>query len=169
MGKDLKKKIEENFKQALKEKKETEVSTLKLLRAEIFNKEKEKRYKIAKEEPELTEEELEKESKLSDEEIKKVILSEIKKRKEAILEFEKGKRVDLVKKEKEELKILKKYLPDLLSQEEIEKIVKEAIEKTGAKDVKDLGKVMKEVLPKIRQRAEGSEVSKIAKKLLTVK
>jgi len=169
MGKNLKEKIEEDFKKALKERNEIEISTLRLLKNEIFNKEKEKRYKIAKENPSLSEKELEKESQLTEEEIKKVILSEIKKRKEAIFEFEKGKREDLAEKEKKELEILKRYLPDLLSKEELEKIVRETIEEVGAQSLKDLGKVMKEIMKKVKGRAEGDEVLKIVKKFLSEK
>ncbi len=169
MGENLKEKIEKDFKKALKEKNEIEISTLRLLKNEIFNREKEKRYKIAKEDPQLKEKELEKESQLTEEEIKKVILSEIKKRKEAISEFEKGKREDLVEKEKKELKILKRYLPDLLSNEEIEKIVKEVIEKIKPQGMKDLGKVMREVMIKVKGKAEGGEVLKIVKKFLSEK
>jgi len=165
----LKEKIEEDFKKALKERNEIEISTLRLLKNEIFNKEKEKRYKIAKENPSLSEKELGKESQLTEEEIKKVILSEIKKRKEAIVEFEKGKREDLVEKEKKELEILKRYLPDLLSKEELEKIVRETIEEVGAQSLKDLGKVMKEIMKKVKGRAEGDEVLKIVKKFLSEK
>jgi uncharacterized protein YqeY len=165
----LKEKIDEDLKRAMKEKKEREVSTLRLLKAAIFDREKEKRYKISKEKEELKEEELEKESQLSDEEIIEVIHSEIKKRKEAILEFEKGKREDLVKKEKEEIEILKNYLPEQLSEKEIEKLAKEIIEKVGAKDIKDMGKVMKELMPKVKGRADGALVSKIVKELLSKK
>jgi uncharacterized protein YqeY len=165
----LKEKIDEDLKMAMKEKKEREVSTLRLLKAAIFDREKEKRYKISKEKEGLKEEELEKESQLSDEEIIEVIHSEIKKRKEAILEFEKGKREDLVKKEKEEIEILKNYLPEQLSEKEIEKLAKEIIEKVGAKDIKDMGKVMKELMPKVKGRADGTLVSKIVKELLSKK
>lgn len=167
--KSLKDKIEADFKKALKEKKELEVSTLRLLKAAIFNKEKEKRYKIAKEKPELGVEELEKESILSDEEIQEVLFFEVKRRKEAILEFEKGKREDLVKKEKEEMEILKRYLPKELSKEEIEKIAKETIEKIGAKEIKDMGKVMKELVRKLKGKAEGATISEIVKNLLSKK
>jgi len=107
----LKEKIQEDLNSALKEKKELEVSVLRLLLSAIFNKEKKKRYKLSKEKPELKEEELEKESELTDEKVIDVISSEIKKRKESILEFEKGKRMDLEEKEKAEMDDLQKYLP----------------------------------------------------------
>jgi uncharacterized protein YqeY len=161
----LKEKIDQDLREAMKGKKEREVSALRLLKASIFNKEKEKRYKISQEKKELKEEELEKESQLSDEEIIEVITSEIKKRKEAILEFEKGKREDLVEKESQEIEILKRYLPEELSEEEIKNLAKEIIEKVGS----NFGMVMKEIMPKVKGRADGALVSKIVKELISKK
>lgn len=98
----LKEKIRENLKKAMKESRTTEVSVLRLVNAALLSKEKEKRYKLkARQDPELT-----------DEEVIEAIISEAKKRKEAIVEFEKGRRNDLVKKEKDELEVLQKYLPE---------------------------------------------------------
>jgi len=165
----LKEKIEKDFQKVLKERKEIEISTLRMLKAAIFNKEKEKRYKLSKEKPELSGEELEEESQLTDEEVIEVISSEVKKRKESILEFEKGKRQDLVEKETKEKEILEKYLPEQLSEEEIQKLAKEVIEKIGAKEIKDIGKVMAELMTKVKGKADGSLVSKIVKELLTPK
>ena len=163
----LKERIQNDLMEALKTKRELAASTLRMLNAAILNKEKEKRYKIAKAEPELTEKELIKKSQLIDEEVIDVISSEAKKRKEAILEFEKGGREDLVKKEKKEMEILEKYLPEQLSEEEIRKLIKETIKKVGAKEQKDIGKVMAELMPKLKGKADGSLVSKIVKELLT--
>lgn len=162
----LKEKIQQDLNSTLKAKRELEVSVLRLLTAAIFNKEKEKRYKLSKEKPELTAQELEKESALSDEEIIEVISSEIKKRKEAIVEFERGKREDLAKKEKTEKEILERYLPEQLSEEEIKKIAKKAIKKVGAKEIKDMGKVMGELMPEVKGKADGTLVSKIVKESL---
>jgi len=163
----IKEKIQEDFKKFLKEKKEIEVSTIRMLNAAVFNREKEKRYKLSKEKPDFKEKELEKESQLTDEEISQVVSSEVKKRKEAIEEFGKGKRSDLVEKEKREMEILKKYLPEQLSEEEIKKLIKEAIKKTGASSQKDMGKVMAALMPKLRGRAEGGLVSKIVREVLS--
>jgi uncharacterized protein YqeY len=160
----LKEKIEKDFKEALLKRNEREISTLRMLKAAILEQEKEKRYKKSQEKG--TEADLEKESALSDEEIIKLILREIKKRKEAILEFEKGKRKDLVEKEAQEIEILKRYLPEMLSEEEIKKMAKETIEKVRAKNIKDMGRVMKELMPKIQGKAEPSLVSQIVKNLL---
>jgi uncharacterized protein YqeY len=162
----LKEKIQGNLNSALKGKEKIETSTLRMLNAQILNKEKEKRYKLSKDEPGLKEEELVEKSELTDEEVIQVVSSEIKKRKESILEFEKGERQDLVEQEKKEIEVLKKYLPEQLSEEEIKKLVKEAIEKTGVKEIKDMGKIMAELMPQIKGKADGTTVSKIVKELL---
>lgn len=165
----LKEKIQEDLRKALKEKKEVELSVLRMLRAALHNKTIEKRTRLWKEKPELKVEELKKQSELmTDEEVIEVILTEIKKKKEAILEFEKGERTDLVNKEKTELEILQKYLPEQLSEEEIKKLAKKIIKEVEAKDIKDLGKVMSQLMPKLKGRAEGRLVSKIVKELLTL-
>jgi len=163
----LKQKIQQDLNEAVKNKEELRTSVLRQLSAAILNKEKEKRYKIIKDEPELTEKELVEKSQLTDEEVIDVISSEAKKRKESILEFEKGKRQDLVEKEKKELEILQKYLPEQISEEEIKKLAREVIDKVGASAEKDMGKVMAELMPKLKGRANGSLVSKIIKELLT--
>jgi uncharacterized protein YqeY len=162
----LKEKIERDLKESLKERREIELSVLRMLKAGLVNKEKEKRYNISREKPESNASDLDKESLLSDEEIISFILSEIKKGKKAILDFEKGKREDLVEKEKKEIDILKAYLPQQLSEEEVIKIIKEAVEKTGAKDIKDIGKVMAEIMLKTKGKADNSLVSKIVKEML---
>jgi len=80
--------------------------------------------------------------------------------------FEQGKRSDLVEKEKKEIEILANYLPPQLSQEEIKKLAKEIIEEIGAKDIKDMGKVMSLLMTKTKGQADGNLVSKIVKELL---
>jgi len=171
----LKQKIQQDLTTALREKRELELSVLRMLNAAITNKEKAKRYKISKEKPELTEAELGKESGLLEDEVLEIISSEIKKRKEAALLFEKGKRMDLSEKEKEEAKILEKYLPEQLSEEEIKKLARDIIaalqaslvpeerEKIG---IKDTGKIMAGLMPKLKGKADGSLVSKIIRELL---
>lgn len=162
----LKEKIQQDLKTALKEKKELELSVLRMLNNAILIKEKIKRYQKSKQNPKLKEKDLEKESNLDEQEIIEVISSEIKKRKEAIFLFEKGKREDLLEKEKKELEILERYLPEQLSEEEIKDLVQKTIEKIGAKEIKDMGKVMKELMPKIKGKADASLVSKIVKEIL---
>lgn len=162
----LKTKIEENFINALRNQEELTLSTLRLIKAAISNKEKEKRYKITKTEKNLKEEELVKKSELTDEEIVDLIFSEIKKRKEAILLFRQGKREELAKKEENEIEILKKYLPEQISEGEIENLAKEAIKNIGAKAISDMGKVMKELMPKLKGKAEPQAITAIIKKLI---
>lgn len=151
----LKEKIRQDLNSFLKEKKELEVSVLRLLIAAILNKEKDKRYQL-KEGQDIS---------LTDEEVIKVIISEAKKRKEAILNFEKGKRKDLAEKEKKELMVLQRYLPEQISEQEIKSLAQEVIRKLGVKDIKDMGKVMAELMPKIRNRADGSVISNIVRQL----
>ena len=165
----FKHKISQNLKIALKEKREIEVSVLRMLLAAILNKEKEKRYRLNKEKPDLDKEELEKEGQLTEEETISIVSIEAKKRKESIIAFERGERKDLAEKEKKELDILKKYLPEQLSEQELTKIIQGVIKETGAKEIKDMGKVMKEVMPKVKGRAEGGLASKIVKELLSPK
>jgi len=162
----LKEKLQQELTEAIKEKKEREILTIRQVLTNVLNKEKEKRFKLSKEKPDISEENLNKESQLTDEEVLEVISSEVKKHKESISEFEKGERQDLVDKEKGELEILQKYLPEQISEEEIKRIAKEAIKKVEAKEIKDMGKVMAELMPKVKGKADGSQVSKIVKELL---
>ena len=163
----LKEKIEANFKQALKEKKEAELSVLKMLKADIINREKEKRYDLSKERTNLNEEEIDKESALTDEEVLSVVISKIKKSRESIAGFEKGGRKEMAEKERKEIEVLQSYLPEQLSGEEAKKMAVEIIEKTGAQDIKDMGKVMSELMPKTKGRIESGLVSRIVKELLS--
>ncbi len=164
----LKERIQQDLKDALKKKQELLVSVLRLVITVFYNKEIEKKTKL-REENGLSEEEITKQGQLTDEEITNIISSEIKKRKDAISIFEKGQRQDLAEKEKKEIEILQKYLPEQLSDEQIKKLAKETIEKVGAKEIKDMGKVMAELIPQIKGKVEGSKVSQIVKELLASK
>jgi uncharacterized protein len=162
----LKERIFSDLKEFLKTQNEIGVQTLRLLLAAILQKEKEKRYRLSSNKN-LSEKELLNQSQLTADEILEVLFSEIKKRKEAILIYEKAKRQDLFEKEKKELAFLESYLPKQLTEEELEEILKRIIEETGAQDLKDLGKVMAKAMPQIKGKAEGSRVSALAKKLLS--
>ncbi len=162
----LKIKIQEDLKTALMGKKELELSVLRMLLSAVNNKETEKKTKIWKEKPEMAPEIIQKEAELSDEEIFDVISSEIKKRREAIEGFEKGGRKESADKERKELAILQKYLPEQMPEDEIKKMVQEAIKKTGAKEIKDMGKVMGIITAQAKGKADMSQVSKIVKELL---
>ena len=115
----------------------------------------------------LDKEKLEEEAVLSDDEIISIIISEIKKRRDSIVLYEKGNRPELAAKEKKEIEILQKYLPEQISEDELRKIIAESVLKTGAKEMKDMGKVMADLNPKIKGKADGGEVSKIVKELLS--
>ncbi len=162
----LKEEIQNTITRAMKEGNELVYSTLRMILAAVVSKEKEKRYKISKQKPDLNEKGLIKESQLTDEEIIDVITSEIKKRKNSDAAYEIGKREDLVKKEKAEIEILQKYLPEQLSEDEIREIIKEAIEKTAAKEIKDMGKVMGAITPQLKGKADMGLVSKIVRESL---
>lgn len=162
----LKNKIQSDATNALKQGNKELAGVLRLILAAITSKEKEKRYKISKDKPALKEEDLIKMSELTDEEVIATLSSEIKKRRDAIALYQQGNRQELADKEKQEINILQTYLPEQLSAEELKKIITAAIEKTGAKEMKDMGKVMADVTPQIKGKADSSEVSKIVKELL---
>ncbi|OOM81593.1 GatB/YqeY domain-containing protein [Clostridium sp. BL-8] len=107
--------------------------------------------------------------KLEDDEVISILAKEIKQRRESMLEFEKGNRQDLVDQCKAEIEILLKYLPQQLGEEEIKQIVKESAEELGANSIKDMGKVMSAVKPKVVGRADGKLVSQIVKEYLNNK
>ena len=145
-------KIKEELNQAVKSNNEIIRSTLRMLLASIQGKEKEKQYK-------------EKES-LTEEEVIAIISSEAKKRKDSINEFEKGGRQDLADKEKAELEILAKYLPEQMSEEDVKKIVEETVAEVRASSMQDFGKTMGAVMPKLIGKADGEVISKILRELL---
>jgi len=153
----LKQQIQSDATNALKQRDRAVLGTLRMLSSAIALKEKDLKYK----------QKLEKEPELSDEQIIEVVSSEIKKRKDAIFLYEKGNRQELADKEKKEIEILQKFLPEQLSKEEIKKLVEESIAKTGAKEIKDMGKVMSDLNPKIKGKADTSQISKIIKELLS--
>jgi len=102
----------------------------------------------------------------TDEDVLTVIQKEAKQRRDSIEEFKKGNRQDLVDKESKELEILKTYLPEQMSENEIKKLVENAISQTGAKTIADMGKVMEILMPQTKGKADGSLVSKIVKESL---
>jgi len=158
----LKEKIEQDLKEAQKKNEALSVSTLRLLSAALHNREIEKRTKLARQ----GEKDLEEKSNLVNEEIISVIQSEVKKRKESIEAFEKGGRKELAAKETAELKILMAYLPEQLSEDEIKKIAQEVIKTTGAISKAEMGRIMKEVMQRVKGQADGQMVSRVVQELL---
>lgn len=141
-------KIQGDLKTALKEKKEAQVSTLRLLLSEIHNRQ------------------IEKQSELNDEDILAVIRRSVKQRQEAVEAYQKGSRNDLAEKEKEESAILSKYLPQEMSGEELEKVVKEVIGGLGEVGPGDFGRVMGAVMGRVKGQIDGAKVTEVVKKLI---
>ena len=153
----IKQNIQKNTIEALKRGDSFVAGTLRMLMASILTKEKEKKFK----------EKAEGDIALLDEEIIEVISSEIKKRKDAVVLYEKGGRPELAEKENKEIEVFKKYLPEQISEEDLKKQIEESIAKTGAKEMKDMGKVMADLTPKIKGRADIGLASKIVKEILS--
>ncbi len=144
----LKEQIDQELKEAIKAKDERKLSALRLLKTAIRRAE------------------VDKMRELSEEEILAVIAAEAKKRREAIEQYSRGGREDLALQEKEELAILEAYLPKPLSREEIEEMARQAIREVGATDPRQMGQVMKILMPRVKGRADGALVSKIVQELL---
>lgn len=103
---------------------------------------------------------------LGDADIIDVIAKQVKQKRDAIEEFQKGKRQDLVDLTNEEIKILLDYLPPQLSEDELEELVKDTINETQAQTKKDLGKLMAVLMPKVKGKADGKQVNQIVAKYL---
>ena len=103
---------------------------------------------------------------LDDDAIIDVIAKELKKRKDVLPDYEKSGREELITQLNREIEIVMGYLPSQLSEDELDEIVKNAVESTGASSMKDMGKIMAEVMPKIKGRADGKLVNELAKKYL---
>ena len=145
----LNQKINEDFKTSLKAKDQMRTSCLRMLKTSMKNREVE----LGRE--------------LEDAEICAIISSSIRKGKEAVREFKKGEREDLASKEEEEIKIFYEYLPQQLTPEQVEKILKDVISEVSAESPKDLGKVMKTAMTRMAGQAQGKEVNEIARRLLS--
>ena len=145
----LKEKIQQDVKDALKSGDSRKRMVLGMVMAAIKNKEIEKR------------------SELSEEEIIAVLSSEVKKRKDSVEQFEKGSRPELAEQEKQEINILMGYMPEQMPEEQIRDEVKKAIAETGAKDIKEMGKVLQVLMPKVKGKADGQTVSRIVKEELS--
>ena len=144
----LKEKLLEDLKSAMKEKDEIKKNTVQMVRAAILQIEKDKAIEV------------------SEEQIIEIIAKEVKKRKDAAIDFEKSGRQDLIEKNKQEIEILTTYLPKQLSKEEIETIVEDIIAKVNATSIKDMGKVMKAAKEKIGAGSDGKTINEVVKSLL---
>jgi len=147
----LKDKLTEDLKQAMRQGDGQRKSTLRLAMAAIKNAEIEKR------------------RELDEGELLGIIAKETKQRQESIAEFEKGGRQDLVDREKAELQILLAYLPEQLSQEEIEAKARHIIQEVGATGPAQMGEVMRRLMPMMAGKADGKLVNQVVRELLAGK
>ena len=144
----LKERIQADMQTAAKEKNSLALSALRMALAAIKNKEIEARGEIG------------------EDSILKVLATMVKQRKESIDLFRRGGREDLAGKEAAEIVVLEAYLPKALSDAEIETLAREAVGAAGAKSPGDMGRVMKELMPKVAGRADGKTVNEIVRRLL---
>jgi hypothetical protein len=145
----LEERLVEEMKQAMKSNDKLRLSTIRMIRSALKNKEIELR------------------KKLEDDDVVKVMQVMVRKGEESVEQFQAGGRADLVEKEKKEIEILRSFLPQPLSQEEILKIIDQSIQETQASSPKDIGKVMKAVMPKIGGKADGRLVNQLVKERLS--
>jgi uncharacterized protein len=144
----LRDKIETDTKDALKSGAKDKVSTLRMLNAALKNKQIDKR------------------RPLTEDEVIETVRSLIKQRRDSVEQFAKGGRQDLVDKETAEIIVLEAYLPTQLSREELAVMVGDAVAQTGAQGAKDMGKVMKALIPMVGGRADGKLISELVKHAL---
>jgi uncharacterized protein YqeY len=145
---ELKAEIQEAVKQSMKSGDRVTLSTLRLLLSAVHN------------------EEIRVRKALSKEDIQRTITTLCKQRTEAIDLYRKGGREDLAQKEEAEFAVLKRFLPEQLTDDEVKDLIKASIAEAGAQGVQDLGKVMKLVMPKVAGRSDGKRVNELAKRLL---
>jgi uncharacterized protein YqeY len=144
----LKQKLSDDLKQAMKSGDTVKRGTLRMLMAAINNAE------IAKKGP------------LPDNDILGVIAKEVKQHQESITSFKQGNRTDLVEKEEAEMAVLQTYLPEQLSREDIVAEARQVIESIGAQGPGDKGKVMQQLMPRMKGRADGKEINEVVTELL---
>lgn len=144
--------IQEDLKQAMLAKDEFKLSTLRMLKSAL------QYFEIQKGGAGYT---------ATDEDVLEVVGKEIKKRRESIEMYRNGGRDELAEKEEKELQILQAYLPEQMSEDEVRKLVKEAISATGAATPQDMGKVMGALMPKVKGKADGNLVSRIVREKLS--
>lgn len=140
--------LQQDLKTAMKEKDTIRKNVITMVRAAILQQEKDKKIEM------------------DDEGILDVIAKAVKQRKDSIPEFEKGNRPDLVKDLEREVDILMSYLPEQLSEDEVDELVTQTIFEVGAQSAKDIGIVMKALMPKVKGRADGRIVNMLVKKHL---
>ena len=148
---DILKKINEDLVTSMKSRAgELIVSTLRMMKSSIKNAEIAKRGK----------------GELTEEDITGVLSTMVKQRKESVEQYLKANRNDLAEKENKEIETIQKYLPEQLSAEEVDEIIKSTIQEAGITGMKDMGRLMKELMPKLKGKADGKLVSRRVKEIL---
>ena len=145
----LEERLTEEMKSALRSRDTLRLSVIRMARASVKNKEIEER------------------KKLDDSTVVKVISGLVKKGEESLVHFQQANRPELIEKQEKELEILRSFLPQQLSEDEILTLVDEAIKETNALETRDLGKVMKSLVPKISGRADGKVVHQMVREKLS--
>lgn len=141
----LKQKLQEDLKSSMKNKDTVRKSVVTLIRASIKQSEVDNRVE------------------LEDEDIIDIIAKQLKQRKDVLVQFKDAKREDLVSEAEAEIEVLKEYLPQQLSEEELSEIVKSTISELGATSMKDMGKIMSAMKPKVKGRADGKLINELVK------
>lgn len=146
---DINKKINDEMVAAAKAKDKIRLSAIRMLKTALHNKE------------------IELMRSLSENETLQILSAIVKQRKDSIEQFARGGRTDLVEKEEAELKVVQEFMPAQMSDEEVDSIIRKAIEEAGAVSVKDMGKVMKILMPQLTGKADGKTVGEKVKTLLS--
>lgn len=145
----LREKLLDDMKTAMKSKDKERLSVIRMARAAIKNVEIDKR------------------KDLDDNEVVEVIAREVKQRRDSIREYEKAGKDDIVTGLQREIKVLEKYLPEQLTEEEIAKLVDDVVKEIGGDDMSDMGKIMGAIMPRVKGRADGRIVNKIVQRKLS--
>lgn len=156
----IKNTIEQDLIEAMKARDEIKLSVLRMLKSAIHNSEIQKQSASARQSSRDG-------TELKDEDVLGVIQSQIKQRQDSIELYEKGGRQELAQKEKAEIEILKTYLPEQMGEDEIREIIRKAIADTNAASIQDMGRVMGQIMPQVKGKADGSLVSNIVKEELS--
>jgi uncharacterized protein YqeY len=144
----LKERITADMKQAMKAKDKLKLDAIRMLRGAIRDRE------------------IEKQIELDDAGVIQVLANQVKKRKDSIDQFRDAERMDLVEREEKQLQALEVYMPQQLSPDEVKHLIDKVIAETGASSMRDMGKVMSTIMPRIQGRADGKEVNQLVRESL---
>ena len=144
----LKERLMENMKVSMRNKETLKKSVITMIRASVKQKEVDDRVDV------------------NDDDVIELIAKQLKQRKDALVEFEKAERDDLIAQTKAEIEILASYLPQQLTDEELEAVVRDAVAEVNAQSIKDMGKIMGKVMAVAKGRVDGKRINEMVKKVL---